>query len=324
MRTKRLWLPLLLLGFVVLVVWTGLGNSETSPPNNRIAFIMKTTDSNSHYWQTVRSGAAAAAKELAISLEISGPLRSLDSEEQSLLLEEAIAQQPRAIVLAPIDEERLAPQLDEISKLGIKLVIMDTPLLQHQADSYVSSDHVEEGREAAGILALGRTTKPVYAFLTSDEKSPVAIQRRSGVLEELPAGSAYNLGTINVGKSEEQAYRTVKSLTAAYPGLNGVIALTDLGVAGAAKALKETGLSSSVKLIGFDSSVPEIQLLEQGAMHALIVQNPFNMGFLSVQTALQLTGSDNAPSTVDIPSATITRANMYTPENQKLLFPFVY
>ncbi|MGK9250615.1 substrate-binding domain-containing protein [Paenibacillus humicus] len=321
MRTKRLWLPLLLLGFVVLVVWTGLGRGEASPEDNRIAIIMKTTDANSHYWQTVRSGALAAAKELEVALELSGPLRSIDSDEQARLLEKAIEQRPRAIVLAPIDEDALAPQLEEISRLGIRLIIMDTPLLHHRADSYVSSDHVEEGREAAGILAPGRKTRPVYAFLTSDEKSPVAMQRRNGVLEALPAGSAYNLGMINVGKSEEQAYRTVKSLTVAYPGMNGIIALTDIGVAGAAKALKETGLSGSVKLIGFDSSVPEIQLLEQGAMHALIVQNPFNMGFLGVQAALDSSGGS---ATVDIPSATITRANMYAPENQKLLFPFVY
>ncbi|MGN7456231.1 substrate-binding domain-containing protein [Paenibacillus pasadenensis] len=323
MGSKKLWLPLLLLLFAALVVWNGLKRSEPADAGGGIIVILQTKDVNSSYWQTVRSGAMAAAKELNVALELLGPTGAEAAEEQKELLRGAIAARPEAIVLAPIAEERLSEELDACRKAGIKLIVIDTPLLSHPYDSYVSSDHVEEGRVAADMLAPDKRKKPVYAFITSDDDSVVASQRRQGVLEKLPPGEAFSLGTIDVGKSEEQAYRTVKSLTVAYPGMNGIVALTDVGVSGAARALEDQGLSHSVKLIGFDSSLPEIQLLERGRMHALIVQNPFNMGYLGVETASAVMQGRKRPQWVDIPSATVTSANMYEPENQKLLFPFV-
>ncbi len=79
-----------------------------------------------------------------------------------------------------------------------------------------------------------------------------------------------------------------------------------------------------VKLIGFDSSIYEIQLLEEGTLKALVVQKPFNMGYLGVKTALQLVNRDNPEQRHTYTDSTVvTRENMYTPENQKLLFPFI-
>ncbi|MCM3746909.1 substrate-binding domain-containing protein [Paenibacillus pasadenensis] len=324
MGSKKLWLPLLLLLMVMLVVWSGLREDEPDSAKRGIALIMKTNDINNSYWQTVHSGALSAAKELNVPLELYGPLGKEDPEAQRKLLKKAIARKPAAIVLSPIWEDSLKQELAECRRNGIKLVILDTPLLENAFDSYVSSDHIEEGRQAANRLGPGQLKKPVYALITNDKISVVSSQRAQGVQEVLAPGKAFNLGLYHVGGSEEQAYWTVKSLTIAYPDITGVIALTDVGVSGAARALAEVGLTHSVKLIGFDSSIPEIQLLERGQMHALIVQNPFNMGFLGVQTADALIDGRKVSEMVDIPSTTVTTANMYEPEHQKLLFPFVY
>ncbi|SDS08556.1 monosaccharide ABC transporter substrate-binding protein, CUT2 family [Paenibacillaceae bacterium GAS479] len=324
MGSKKLWLPLLLLGSVMLIGWMGLWKEPPASSAEKIVLIMKTNDINNSYWQTVHSGALAAAKELKVPLELFGPIGAENPEDQRLLLKKAIASKPAAIVLAPIREDLMVKEIEASRQAGIKLIILDTPLLELDYDSYVSSDHIEEGRQAANRLGPGQVRKPVFALITSDESSTVSSQRTEGVQEVLSPGKAFNLGTYRIGMSEEQAYWTVKSLTIAYPDITGVIALTDVGVTGAARALADVGLTHSVKLIGFDSSIPEIQLLERGQMHALIVQNPFNMGFLGVQTADSLIRERNVSKMVDIPSTTITTANMYEPENQKLLFPFVY
>lgn len=169
MGSKKLWLPLLLLLFAALVVWIGLKRSQPAAAGGGIAVILQTKDVNSSYWQTVRSGALAAAKELNVALELLGPSGAEAAQEQKELLRKAIAARPDAIVLAPISEERLSEELAACRKAGIKLIVIDTPLLQHPYDSYVSSDHVEEGRVAADMLAPDKRKKPVYAFITSDD-----------------------------------------------------------------------------------------------------------------------------------------------------------
>ena len=57
-------------------------------------------------------------------------------------------------------------------------------------------------------------------------------------------------------------------------------------------------------------------------MQGLVVQKPFNMGYLSVEKAVQLLEGVQVERNIDSGSKLITRENMYTDENQKLLFPF--
>jgi ribose transport system substrate-binding protein len=88
------------------------------------------------------------------------------------------------------------------------------------------------------------------------------------------------------------------------------------------KAIKDLGAESHVKLAGFDSSMDEIALLEDGYIQATVVQNPFNMGYLAIQTALQVSDGKKVNSRIDTGSVVITKENMFTKENQKLLVPF--
>ena len=74
--------------------------------------------------------------------------------------------------------------------------------------------------------------------------------------------------------------------------------------------------------MGIDSSLESIQFLEAGVMQGLVVQKPFNMGYLSVEKAVQLLEGVQVERNIDSGSKLITRENMYTDENQKLLFPF--
>jgi ribose transport system substrate-binding protein len=64
-------------------------------------------------------------------------------------------------------------------------------------------------------------------------------------------------------------------------------------------------------------------LLEEGVIQAIVVQKPFNMGYLGVKTSIHLLNKVKISPRMDTGSEIITQDNMYTYENQKLLFPFV-
>ena len=74
-------------------------------------------------------------------------------------------------------------------------------------------------------------------------------------------------------------------------------------------------------MAGIDSSVEQIQLLEEGVYEALAIQKPFNMGYLGVETAVKLLEGEQVETYINSGSELITKENMYTEENQKLLFP---
>lgn len=78
-----------------------------------------------------------------------------------------------------------------------------------------------------------------------------------------------------------------------------------------------------VRGVGFDSNVLSVSMLETGEMDALIVQNPFAIGYLSIQNAEALLSG----RTVDTPElytavTTVNRENLFDENVQKILFRF--
>ena len=76
--------------------------------------------------------------------------------------------------------------------------------------------------------------------------------------------------------------------------------------------------------MGFDSNVATIEGLQDGSVDALIVQNPYAMGYLGVESAYQLlTGQagELAPM-VDTSTQIVYRSNLFSLDSQKALFAF--
>ena len=90
---------------------------------------------------------------------------------------------------------------------------------------------------------------------------------------------------------------------------------------GAAQVLRQRKLEGKVKLVGFDASDAEIEALKDGVVQALIVQNPFKMGYEGVHMAIKALQGEEIPKRVDTGVLVVTQDNLNDPETQKWLFP---
>ena len=102
--------------------------SVSSDQEKNVIIVLKSNNVRSDFWQTVSAGAEAAAKEGGAALDVQGPLQESDTETQIQILEEAITQKPAAIVVAPINDERILAAITKIRQAGIPIVVIDTPL----------------------------------------------------------------------------------------------------------------------------------------------------------------------------------------------------
>lgn len=321
---KIVWMlvPLLALGAYTAILLQSVRTE--SGKDKSIIVIMKSNDIRTEFWQTVRAGAKTAAKEFQAKADIRGPLQETDVHEQIGLVEQAIAEKPQAIVLAPADNDLLVPVAEKVRQAGIKLVVIDSPLDGNPGDSFIASNNLDAGRKAGRALVSMTNGRPAVAILSDKGGSPTATDRETGIREALAADPpAVVVGTRYAANQEELAYQATKQLLADHPEINGMICLNETATLGAAKAIKELTKSASVKLVGFGASIYEIKLLEEGALHATLVQKPFNIGYLGVKAAVELIDGKKANLRDNIDSTVVTKENMYDPENQKLLFPFV-
>jgi ribose transport system substrate-binding protein len=56
-------------------------------------------------------------------------------------------------------------------------------------------------------------------------------------------------------------------------------------------------------------------------LNAIVVQDPFKMGYEAVKTIADKLGGRQPPKHTDLPAVVVTLENLQTPEIQKLLFP---
>ena len=87
------------------------------------------------------------------------------------------------------------------------------------------------------------------------------------------------------------------------------------------RALQTAGRAGSVKFVGFDSNETLLSGMRDGQIHGLAVQDPFDMGYRGVKTAVAvLTGSAYEPH-VDTRIMMVTPENIASPEAAGLLSP---
>ncbi|WP_337102035.1 substrate-binding domain-containing protein [Paenibacillus sp. YIM B09110] len=295
------------------------GGTASEP---RIAVMLKSTNVRSDFWQTVREGAVAGVKGSGARLEVMGSLQDTDAAAQVRLLEDVLMRKPEALVVAPIEDAGVRSVLARIREAGIKLVVMDMPMGSDFDGVTLSSNYAEAGRQAGEVAAAETAGAPRVAVLSDYESSSVSAERVKGIRETIDANENSFVGTFYSDNNEDRAYVLTSNLLSSEPDMNAIIALSEPAALGAAKAVEVAGKQNTVKLIAFDSSLYEIKLLEEGSLSAMIVQRPFNMGYLGVRTALKLIDRKTVPRMTYIDSIVVTRDNMYSPENQKLLFPF--
>ncbi|MWV45399.1 substrate-binding domain-containing protein [Paenibacillus sp. HJL G12] len=325
MRIQRatLLMTIIFIASVVYIILYFKLFIPTPEQEHNITVILKEHNIRSDFWQTVSAGAEAAAKESGVNITINGPLQETDIDAQIRLLEEVLEQKPQAVVIAPINDDRVTAEMEKIQEAKIPLVIIDTPVSQNSAPALVSNDHFTAGMQAGKVTLEQTKDSPKSVIISDFVNSGVSAEREKGVRKALLPFSQSVYGTYYNSDSEERAYIIAKTIMREHNDLNAIIALNESAALGAAKAIKDANKTGLIKLISFDTSVYEIRLLEEGTLNATVVQQPFNIGYLGVQTVLDLLDGKKVKPVTYTNSIVVTKENMYSPENQKLLFPFI-
>jgi ribose transport system substrate-binding protein len=125
-----------------------------------------------------------------------------------------------------------------------------------------------------------------------------------------------------VGGDPTSATNNTTDVLTAHKTLAGIFAANQPNGEGAASVLKQRKLGGTVKLVAFDGSDNEIKALKDGTIQALIVQDPYQMGFKGVNTVLQAIKKETIKEKlIDSGLTVVTPDNLNTPAVQKLLNP---
>ena len=292
---------------------------------DRKSFIVVIGKSDtSSFWRSVSSGAHAAAAEYNLNMNFVAPSSEEDYEAQNTLIRAAITGHARAIILSAIDYNGNAEAVDEAVAAGIPVIIIDSDVNSAGVSCRILTDNYYAGR-MAGEQAIRNNPGTLWVGIVNyDINSTNGQQREQGFCDAInESGRVAEIHTVNCVSTEESAYDGTVQLLNDYPNINTIAALNELMSLGAGYAVRDMELADSVDLYAFDCNVVSVGMLETGEIEGLVVQNPYAMGYLGVETAYMLINGQPLSSTqIGTTTTYVSRSNMYDTGIQRLIFRF--
>ena len=310
----------LILCCVLAAVYTWF--TKTDKPE-KIICITKSMDEDNGFWHSIMDGATLAASEYGMELSIRGPKAEDDYEKQNEIILQAIKEKPGAIVLAAADYEKTNDAAKLIVKNHIKLVLIDSEVKDKIADAVIATDNYQAGIRMGALIKQLLQDGDEIGIISHVKGTSTAIDREQGIRMGLTDAKDKIVEIAYCDSDYDKAEELTKDMLKKHPKIKVIAGLNQYASVGAGNAVKELGLGDSIKLIGFDNAREQIQYLEEGIYEAIVIQKAFNMGYLGVESAVKLLRGEKVKREIDSGSSLITRENMYSSLNQKLLFPFV-
>jgi len=317
-----------LLLLLVLTLVAACTKTDNGKKKFTIAVIPKGT--THEFWKSIHAGSNKAAGELTaqgteVEVIWKGPLREDDREQQIQVVEGFAAQGVSGIVLAPLDNRALVRPVSEAGRAGVPTVIIDSGLESNDFVSFVATDNRKGGTLAADRMGQLLNGKGKVLVLRYAEGSASTTEREEGFISEIKQKFPdIELVSTNqyAGATRDTAKRASENLLNTYADqVQGIFTPNESSTAGMLLALQDIGKAGKVLFVGFDSSQTFIDAINANQLHGIVVQNPFNMGYLGVRTMVDNLLGKPVSKQIDTGVMLVTKENMQSPEVQTLLHP---
>ncbi len=291
----------------------------------RIAVIPK--GASAEFWKSIHAGAVKAGKELGVEVLWKGPLKDDDLKAQIDVVQSFIAQGVSGITLAPLSDKGLASAVGQATAVKIPVIVFDSDLKGKDHLSFIATDNYLGGKLGAQELARLLGSKGNVIMLRYVEGSASTAKREAGFLDAIKAYPGIHVISENQygGATTESAFQSAESLLAgtkaASGGVDGVFCVAEATTLGMLLALERQGLGGKVKFVGFDTSSKLVDGLRHGSLNALVVQDPFKMGYLAVKKMAEHLKGQAIESYIDTGVTLVTRENLDEPRVHELVAP---
>lgn len=275
------------------------------------------------FWVAVEKGAKAAARDLNVQIEWNGAPSETDYARQIQIVDTMINRRVDGLAVAATERRALVAPVDRAMKMGIPVTIFDSGIEGENYTSYVATNNYEGGQLAARALARLIGGKGKVGLIAHAPGSASTMDRERGFTDVLNKEfPAIQIVAIQFGMSDRSKARAAaENMLTAHPDLAGFFGSSEPSTTGASLAVKARGLTGRVKVVAFDASDNLVEDMKGGAIQAMVVQDPFQIGYDAVRTLVEKLDGKTPAKRIDLSAKVIFADEMNKPEFQRLLSP---
>lgn len=311
-----------------LFAFAGCNNAppadKGSPPHEgegikekpKIALIMKSLANE--FFLTMQKGAEAHQAKNAdqYTLLSNGIKDEQDVSRQQQLVEQMIAQQVKAIVIAPADSKALIAVCKKAIDAGIVVINIDNKFDaavlkdQNVTIPFVGPDNRKGAKLVGDALAKTLKAGDSVAILEGVPTAFNAVQRKSGFEDAMKAANIKIAASQSANWETNQANKVASALLTAHPDLKALLCANDNMALGAVAALKAANKAGQITIVGFDNISAIQQLIKEGGVLATADQHADQLAVFGIEYALDILAKKGAPADKETPVDLVTKENL--------------
>jgi ribose transport system substrate-binding protein len=283
---------ILIIGAVISVIALGFISVTQADKKPTVVVVLKAADGE--YWEIMKAGIEKGFKDFGIDGKVIEPKEAIP-QEQAELLKKAYEEKPDIIITAPYSSS-VGPTIESFTDVPILLVDTDLPIENKTA--YIGTDNIDLGKKAGAFLASQLQPGDKVAIIGGDLSFPVFKERVDGATASLQnAGIKIAYTKTGIADDPKKIHSVITKLMRDQPDIKGVVTSHDTIALPVIKKLKEQGFL--IPVIGPDGLTDMLEFIADETLPGTMAQNPYDMGYLSVETAMKVIKGENVEPFVD-------------------------
>jgi ribose transport system substrate-binding protein len=304
-------LRMIIIDFSVVVVvsflfifWHQTTIVKATPLRTRVRAYevsLVTTDKEYQYWDFVNAGAEEMANSVGINYSWVAP-NERNVQEQIEVINQAVEAGVDALLIAADDPRRISSVVEDAKAKGVKVIYVDSPAFE-EAITTLATDNYEAGVRAGEALLAILNEKGIgsgsIGIIGFKDKENTDLRER-GFRDILAWDGRFTvLRTIETARGEpSEAKAAAERFIQRNDDLIALFGTNEGTSVGVGNAILESG--NRYIGIGFDQTDVMMELLREGSLQAIVVQNPYTMGYLGMAEALAaLLGKETGPDFIN-------------------------
>jgi len=320
--------PLVSACLVALLAGCGKPSAGPSAPGGggggaqRLIFI---TNGDDPFWDACNAGLVEGAKRLGLEskgLRVVMEKNNGTAQGQIEKLRQFGSQSDIAGVAISViqaDNAAIVEEMKNLAAKGVKVITVDGDVnrgtFRDARRFYIGTDNAVGGRllgaAAKAILAARGRASGGYVQFAGFTDNDNARSRMNGFREAVGTGHA-EIDRMSDEMDLAKARDNVRTALVNHPDLVALIGIWAYNAPAIAEVVQERGVRDRVAVVAFDAQAAAIEKMAAGQIDAMVVQNPFEMGFRTVRLLAAMHAGDEATIAEMFPDRAAAEGDVHT------------
>jgi ribose transport system substrate-binding protein len=285
------------------------GTAETSE-TLRLAFV---TNNSSDFWTIARRGVEKAAEELTGVRAEFRITADGTAAEQKRIVDDLLTRGVHGIAISPVDPDNQTALIDAAAARTV-VFTQDSDAPQSARLLYIGTDNLAAGRQAGELIREAIPEGGAIMLFVGKLDARNAQERVQGIREALTGSNIRIIDVRTDDADDVRAKANAADTLVRHPDIKGLVGLWSYNGPAILNAVRDAGKVGQVKIIAFDEADETLAGVRDGAIHATVVQQPYEFGYQAIVLMARAARGDRSfvPETqqIIVPTLVVNRANV--------------